>query len=301
DKISESGNPVSGRIKGVVDKMVSLGTTDKQRSAIKDFLIYNIVQGARVVGAETAGEQKKYVEMFKASRTGLIKDESLRKDIETLHPMLFYLTGHGDVDGFFANEGVDQSSDVGQVFSLFYAPMLYAHDAEEEASGEEGFKVLHGKEMTKGDIIGDEYLSQLIDVFDKNVAGVSDKNSRAHLKQMQMVYHSFEPVLSSALKKRYGESMSKFEKYVNEKSEDVESSGGTPRRGLENMLSILAIVSIVSFLSINFSISGNAILSDFSKRGSVWSFVTLVVGISSLGILIWYKSKARRFRRAFFR
>ena len=87
---------------------------------------------------------------------------------------------------------------------------------------------------------------------------------------MQMVYHSFEPVLSPALRKRYGESMSKFEKYVDQQVGEVGAPKGVSRKGLEGILGVLAVVSFISFLLVNPSISGNVVLSILRERHQFW-------------------------------
>ena len=289
-------------IKKIAKEMISIAKTGDERNAVKDSIL-KLIGGTRVQRTKTLKEQKRYADDYKNSMINSIDYVPLKEDLETIHPMLVYLTTHGDVGEFFALEGFGQNNDLANLYSLFYSPMLYAHDKEEEVSEDDSLKVLYGKEMTENGFITDNHLAELINVFDDYITEIPDANLNAHFKQMQLVYDSFEPVLSTKLRDKYKESMEKFKNYVDQTNKKNESTTSikTSRKGLEGMFSIFIIASFSLAVLTNPLISGQVVAFNFFVTKPLIGFISLIMGLFFLGLLITLRSRARRFRNSFFK
>jgi hypothetical protein len=192
----------------IIDNMLNLAPQEKKEYAART--IISMIYGSLIQRAKTPKEQERYAKDFHNSTMGSVKDNAaLASQIKMLQPMQLWLTTHAGMEAFFALEKGNDDTSLGPLFSLFYAPMLYCHDREEEESGEK-VRVMYGKELCEGKHISDRALLPLLDAFDNSHDSCKDKRKQEHLQQMQIVYKAFEQVLSPKLKERYCQSMDMY-------------------------------------------------------------------------------------------
>ncbi len=164
-------------------------------------------------GKHSRREQEKYARLYQRFVTHGIKSDALRVDVARLHPMQVWLTSHTAVDMLFAVEPDNTNQDLAELYSIFYAPMLYCHDKEEEASANgEKFNMRYGRELCSGDYISDTHLIELLDIFDTHINDYPDPRRDLRIKQIKILYAAFRPVLSEQLKTRYCLSMQRMNK-----------------------------------------------------------------------------------------
>lgn len=256
-----------------------------------------VIQGTLVQQAHDEKEQRTYALAFKDSLLAPIKNNELKRDLEKIHPVLLYLLTHTPLDGWFALEGNHHDPDLDELYGLFYAPMQYARDKREEKHGE-GFKVLYGKNLTRNGLFHDKNLVTFLDIFDKYIEKIPDRNFSDHLEQSHRVYDAFEPVLSHSLKERYQQSLKKLESIGLSRHEPVKRRF----QSLEKLLGCLALGSLVLSFLFNQVISGNVILSqNFLKKLSFFTVFFLIFSLVS-GFAFWQlRNKKFRIRKSFLR
>ncbi len=172
--------------------------------------VTGVIYGSLIQHTKTKEEQEKYAQMYKNFVIEPVKGTPLGEEIERLHPMQVWATTHVDLASWFALEKGNNEKALPILYNLLYAPMLYCHDRVEEKKGEK-MKIRYGQEICRKGYVADEYLIELLDVFDRNVNNFEDLRRKQRLIQVKTVYKMFKPVLPEALKQKYEQSLSRLE------------------------------------------------------------------------------------------
>ena len=286
-------------VKAIANKMTNIGGTKQEKEAAER-TIMKFVHGALVQQAPTIEKQKKQAERFKEFIIEPIKDSEIRRDLSKIHPMLLYLTTHTAADGWFAMEGNKENPLLDEMYSVFYAPLVYQHDYKKEAEIQEG-KVRYGKNLlTPKGFISDDNLISMLEVFDKHITRIPDKFQDKHFQQMQAIYHSFAPALTPTLRKRYEKSLERFGEYVNQNKQGNPNNRIANGKNIEGILSFTGLLGLMLIAFTNPSLLGNVI--GISLSSSNWSFIDtagLIIIFGSLILLLRLRYKSKRFRNSF--
>ena len=183
-----------------------------------EHLVDSIMHGALIQQAKTSKEQEGRILDYRKHILTQINNPGLRENVGEIHPALFGLATHTGLEGFFdIEEGNKNVFDLGILHNIFYAPMLYLHDGDEERK-HEGAKILYGRKLCRKNFLGlrtnkikNDALIDMIDAFDDNISEIPDDRVKEHYLQRKLVYEAFKDVLPENVRVRYLRSLSRQE------------------------------------------------------------------------------------------
>jgi len=196
------------KTKRVAERMLELS---KRKKGIRELLM-GMIYGGLIQQAQNKNSQGKILQKYQKEIVNKTKDFELKRALTEMHPSLIGLAVHVGMEGIFGlEEGNQEVGDTATAYNLFYAPMLYYHDRDKEKA-KEGAKIRYGKRELCGlrGYIKDKELVKLLDTFDTHIRELPDSRRKEHIKQAQIVYKSFRPVLSRKMRKRYEQSLGRL-------------------------------------------------------------------------------------------
>jgi len=166
---------------------------------------FMMVCGALIQGAIDEKTQKRYAEQYKDWLLSRVGDNTLKRDLDKIHPMLLGLTVHIGNEAWIAQEEYGDY-DIAKLLNLWLAPMLYEYDIGEEFKFENS-RIKYGEFLSDGKFIKVDCLGSLVDIAESHFQRIPDLRKEKRFKMLQTAYECFKSRLSEPLRERYMDSL----------------------------------------------------------------------------------------------